>query len=95
MSFRAEDRAGMMPPVHEASEEESRNLTLKWYMPHWNRRSLDSEFQWNTETFILIPTGSPAREALIKSLSNFILIFLFNARNQSTRIASYLRRLMT
>jgi len=37
---------------------------------------------------------SPLREALIKSLSDFILVFLFNARNQSTRIASYLRRLM-
>ena len=36
-----------------------------------------------------------AREALIKSLSDFILGFLSNARNQSTRIASYLRRLMT
>ena len=35
------------------------------------------------------------REALIKSLSDFILAFLFNARNKSTRIASYLRRLMT
>ena len=35
------------------------------------------------------------KEALIKSLSDFILVFLFNARNQSTRIASYLRRLMT
>ena len=38
---------------------------------------------------------SAAREALIKSLSDFILAFLFNARNKSTRIASYLRRLMT
>ena len=37
----------------------------------------------------------PPREALIKSLSDFILAFLFNARNKSTRIASYLRRLMT
>ena len=36
-----------------------------------------------------------SREALIKALSDFILAFLFNARNQSTRIASYLRRLMT
>ena len=35
------------------------------------------------------------REALIKSLLDFILVFLFNARNQLTRIASYLRRLMT
>ena len=35
------------------------------------------------------------REALIKSLSDFILVFLFNARNKSTRIASYLRRLIT
>ena len=38
---------------------------------------------------------NPSREALIKSLSDFILEFLFNARNKSTRIASYLRRLMT
>ena len=38
---------------------------------------------------------SPFKEALIKSLSDFILVFLFNARNKSTRIASYLRRLMT
>ena len=36
-----------------------------------------------------------AREALIKSLSDFILGFLCNARNSSTRIASYLRRAMT
>ena len=36
-----------------------------------------------------------AKEALIQSLSDFILEFLFNARNKSTRIASYLRRLMT
>ena len=35
-----------------------------------------------------------AREALINSLSDFILEFLFNARNKLTRIASYLRRLM-
>ena len=40
-------------------------------------------------------TDQPTREALIKSLSDFILAFLFNARNKSTRIASYLRRLMT
>ena len=38
---------------------------------------------------------SCTREALIKSLSDFILVFLFNARNKPTRIASYLRRLMT
>ena len=38
--------------------------------------------------------GKGTREALNKSLSNFILEFLFNARNKSTRIASYLRRLM-
>jgi len=36
-----------------------------------------------------------SREALIQSLSVFILAFLFNARNKSTRIASYLRRLIT
>mgnify|MGYP007064391947 CR=1 FL=1 len=36
--------------------------------------------------------ASFSKEALIQSLSDFILAFLFNAR---TRIASYLRRLMT
>ena len=35
------------------------------------------------------------REALIKSLSAFILEFLCNARNGMTRIASYLRSPMT
>ena len=35
------------------------------------------------------------KEALIKSLSAFILGFLCNARNGTTRIASYLRMLMT
>ena len=40
-------------------------------------------------------TGGASREALIKSLSDFILGFLCNARNNSTRIASYLRRVMT
>ena len=33
-----------------------------------------------------------SREALIKSLSDFILGFLCNARNNSTRIASYLKQ---
>ena len=37
----------------------------------------------------------PPWETLIKSLSDFILEFLYNARNYSTRIASYLRRIMT
>ena len=36
-----------------------------------------------------------SREALIKSLSDFILGFLCNARNNPTQIASYLRRIMT
>ena len=36
-----------------------------------------------------------SREALIKSLSAFILEFLCNARNGATRIASYLRSPMT
>ena len=35
------------------------------------------------------------REALINSLSAFILGFLCNARNELTRIASYLRKPMT
>ena len=37
----------------------------------------------------------PIKEALIKSLSAFILEFLCNARNGTTRIASYLRSPMT
>ena len=36
-----------------------------------------------------------SKEALIKSLSAFILGFLCNARNGTTRIASYLRSPMT
>ena len=35
------------------------------------------------------------RETLIKSLSNFTLEFLCIARNNLTRIASYLRKAMT
>ena len=38
---------------------------------------------------------SSIKEALIKSLSAFILEFLCNARNRTTRIASYLRNPMT
>ena len=44
----------------------------------------------------LFSTGKHiTREALIKSLSDFILEFLFNARNGTTRIASYLRSPVT
>ena len=34
-------------------------------------------------------------ETLIKSLFDFTLVFSCNARNNPTRIASYLRRVMT
>ena len=37
----------------------------------------------------------PARETLIKSLSDFILGVLYRARRQRARIASYLRRMST
>ena len=40
-------------------------------------------------------SGLSSKEALIKSLFAFILEFLCNARNEATRIASYLRSLMT
>ncbi len=56
---------------------------------------------WDFSTLWRSGIGPPSqpkfasREALIKPLSDFILVFLFNASNQSTRIASYLRRLMT
>jgi hypothetical protein len=45
--------------------------------------------------FILLKSLFPSREALINSLFAFILEFLCNARNGATRIASYLRSLMT
>ncbi len=38
---------------------------------------------------------SRVKETLIKSLSDFILGFLYRARNHLTRIASYLRKMMT
>ena len=46
-------------------------------------------------SLIILNEVKNPREVLIKSLSDFILVFLFNARNKPTRIASYLRRLMT
>jgi hypothetical protein len=49
----------------------------------------------NLSTQPAAAAAPPSREALINSLFAFILEFLFNARNQSTRIVSYLRRLMT
>ena len=39
-----------------------------------------------------LPVTLHTREALIKSLSDFILGILCNARNNSTQIASYLRQ---
>ena len=45
-------------------------------------------------TFSVFEESLP-REALIKSLSDFILEFLCSARNGMTRIASYLRNSMT
>ena len=47
--------------------------------------------------FRVLVAASPLffRETLIKSLSDFILGFLYRARNHPTRIASYLRRVMT
>ena len=38
---------------------------------------------------------SRVKETLIKSLSDCILGFLYRARNHLTRIASYLRKMMT
>ena len=47
----------------------------------------------NTPIAVLRADGNlQFKEALIKSLSDFILGFLCNARNNSTRIASYLRQ---
>ena len=41
------------------------------------------------------PFYHASRETLIQSLSDFILGFLYRARNHLTRIASYLRKMMT
>ena len=50
--------------------------------------------------FLICKKGKPlsragSRETLIKSLSDFTLEFLYMARNNLTRIASYLRKAMT
>ena len=48
---------------------------------------------WGMLTGRVTGMGLPApRKALIKSLSDFILGILCNARNNSTQIASYLRQ---
>ena len=49
-------------------------------------------FARNDDTRKTIPA---LRKTLIKSLPNFILGLLYRVRNHSTRIASYLRRMMT
>ena len=54
-------------------------------LPQWGRRFLLSG---ETATFI-------SKETLIESLFDFTLVFSCNARNNPTRIASYLRRIMT
>ena len=88
--LRASFPAGLV--IRGRSAEESWYLPLVIHRPlNASRRTADSGKLSRRITI------SPAhtREALIKSLSDFILAFLFNARNKSTRIASYLRRLMT
>ena len=44
---------------------------------------------------IKIRSAAMFKETLIKSLSDFTLKFLYMARNNLTRIASYLRKAMT
>ena len=44
---------------------------------------------------IKIRSAAMFKETLIKSLSDFTLEFLYMARNNLTRIASYLRKAMT
>ena len=44
---------------------------------------------------VLVSSAFPSRETLIQSLSDFTLEFLYIARNNLTRIASYLRKAMT
>ena len=50
---------------------------------------------WRKMILFLRAHTYSAKEALINSLFAFILEFLCNARNEATRIASYLRSLMT
>ena len=44
---------------------------------------------------VLVSSAFPSRETRIQSLSDFTLEFLCIARNNLTRIASYLRKTMT
>ena len=44
------------PRCHfDRSAVEWRNLTAQWCRPHYGGRSLGSEYQWSSDTFILIP----------------------------------------
>ena len=56
-------------------------------------RFFDSRFTVRSLLPMYLPI--PARETLIQSLSDFTLGFLRIARNNLTRIASYLRKAMT
>lgn len=68
-----------------------------------DRDAVDQLEKWNNNNNLALTFSNAhdlqcsrdTREALIKSLSAFILGFLCNARNGTTRIASYLRKPMT
>ena len=51
--------------------------------------------QWGKMFLYKSPIVRSLKETLIKSLSDFILGFLYRARNHLTRIASYVRKMMT
>lgn len=63
------------PPPTVISTESKRsgvewgNLRPQWHRPHCGGRSLDSEYQWSSNAFILIPTCSSARDDMLAGSS--------------------------
>ena len=53
----------------EQSGVEWRNLRPQRHRPHCGGRSLDSEYQWSSNAFILIPTCSSARDDMLAGSS--------------------------
>ena len=71
-------------------ESSARTRNKEWWCGAWRRLGDD--------TPVSSSRAQPrdlSWETLIKSLSDFILGFLYRARNHLTRIASYLRKMMT
>ena len=64
-------------------------------IPAFKAQGSRGGFDATLDDAILVSSAFPSRETLIQSLSDFTLEFLGIARNNLTRIASYLRKAMT